>query len=362
MDVVFTLNDYFTVHLPQIEEEMRRAVNRVSDSPALPITTSHPPLFDTMLNYHLGFAEANGIPVSVYGGKRIRPMLTLLACEACGGSADVALPAAAAIELMHNFSLVHDDIEDRDRIRRGRPTLWTLWGNAQAINTGDAMFALAHSCIEALVERGADPVRAVHALRVFDDAAVALTVGQHMDLSFEARSDVSVDEYMAMIQGKTGALTQAACAIGALLGGASDERIRALAAFGAWLGIAFQLQDDILGIWGDPAVTGKLHSDLSHRKRTLPVLYAAAQDAHVRELYFGGSSNAGSASVDNALPDTVLAEVLHLIVASGAREYTEQVALDTCTRAMKSLDSAQVDNPSGALLRELAWGLLGRES
>ncbi len=352
MDAVLTLNTYFAVHVPRVEEEMRCALKRATTDPATPVATAHPASFDTMLNYHLGFADTSGAPASVYSGKRIRPMLTLLCCEACGGSPESALPAAAAIELLHNFSLIHDDIEDRDEMRRSRPTLWALWGDAQAINTGDAMFALAHGAIEALAGRGTEPARVLRALRAFDDAAVALTVGQHLDLSFETRADVSTSEYMAMIQGKTGALTQAACAIGALLGGAPDERISALASFGARLGIAFQLQDDVLGIWGDPVVTGKQGSDLSHRKRTLPVLYAAGRDTRVRELYLRRGQ----------VPDADLAEVRRLVEASGAREYTQRAALDAYRCAVQSLDAARVDNPAGALLRDLAQSLLGRES
>jgi geranylgeranyl diphosphate synthase type I len=157
---------------------------------------------------------------------------------------------------------------------------------------------------------------------------------------------------MAMVRGKTGALTQAACAIGALIGRAADERVSALASFGAWLGIAFQIQDDILGIWGDPDVTGKQDSDLSHRKKTLPVLYATERNARARDIYFKRDWNAAS-DVD---------VMRQLIEAGGAREYTEQIALDAYTRALQGLDAAMVDNEAGALLRELAQSLLGRES
>lgn len=173
-----------------------------------------------------------------------------------------------------------------------------------------------------------------------------------MDLSFESRANVSVKEYLAMIRGKTGALTHAACAIGALIGGATDERIQALATFGAWLGIAFQLQDDVLGIWGNPDITGKQDSDLVHRKKTLPVLYAAEKNSRVRDLYFTRDWNS----------DANLVVVRQMIDASGAREYTEQAALDAYTHSLQALDEAQVDNPAGSLLRELAQSLLGREA
>jgi geranylgeranyl diphosphate synthase type I len=352
MVVAQTINSYFAASVPRIEEEMRRILNGISLGNVFTSSGPLPALFNTMMNYHVGFSDADGTPTQVYSGKRIRPVLTLLACEAAGGTLETALPAAVAIELLHNFSLIHDDIEDRDEIRRGRPTLWKLWGDAQAINAGDAMFALAHTALEQLYERGLEPLRILRALRAFDQAAVALTVGQHMDLSFVVRPDVQVSEYMTMVQGKTGALIQAACAIGAHIGGALDECTQALASFGAWLGVAFQLQDDVLGIWGNPQVTGKQDSDLSHRKRTLPVLYAAEQNERVRELYLMRDWNSAAD----------LLVVRELIEASGAREYTQQAALDAYTRSLQALDAAQVDHPSGTLLRQLAQSLMDREA
>jgi geranylgeranyl diphosphate synthase type I len=352
MVAVQTINSYFATHIPRIEEEMRRILNMTPTDVSAPSGITQPALFNTMLNYHVGFADTDGRPTQVYSGKRIRPVLTLLACEASGGPVELAYPAAAAIELLHNFSLIHDDIEDRDEIRRGRSTLWKLWGDAQAINTGDAMFALAHAALERLQESNLDPLRVLRALRVFDEAAVALTIGQYLDLNFVMRPDVQVSEYMNMIRGKTGALIQAACAIGALIGGALNEGVQALAGFGTWLGIAFQLQDDVLGIWGDPLVTGKQDSDLSHHKRTLPVLYAAERDQRVRELYLMREWNT---NID-------LQVVRELIEASGAREYTQQAALDAYSRSLQALDTAQMDNTFSTLLRHLAQSLMNREA
>ncbi|MCL4505108.1 MAG: polyprenyl synthetase family protein [Chloroflexi bacterium] len=347
------LNVTIDRYVPLIEEEMMRIINGLNAGLSQAgFAVAQPDAFIAMLNYHLGFANADGTAAQVYSGKRIRPVLTLLCCEACGGQPESALPAAAAIELLHNFSLIHDDIEDRDELRRGRPTLWKLWGDAQAINSGDAMFTLAHLAMETALERGTDATRVLRALRVFDEASIALTIGQHFDLSFENRVDVTAMEYMAMIKGKTSALTQAACAIGAILAGAPQARINALANFGAWLGIAFQLQDDILGIWGDPAVTGKQDSDLRHHKKTLPVLYAAEKSAQLRELYFRQSMR----DADN------LALLRQLIDNNGGREYTEQAAQDAYEKSISALDSAGIDAHSAVVLRELAAGLLGRSA
>ncbi|HEY3288718.1 MAG TPA: polyprenyl synthetase family protein [Anaerolineae bacterium] len=341
--------------LPHIEEEMRRIINAVSTGDT---SIAQPVVFNTMLNYHLGFAMDDGTPTHVYSGKRIRPVLALLCCEACGGQVDVAYPAAAAIELLHNFSLIHDDIEDGDDLRRGRQTLWKIWGEAQAINSGDAMFTLAHMALETAIERAVDAGRVLRSLRVFDEACLALTIGQHLDLSFENRNDVTAAEYKVMIQGKTGALTKAACAIGAILAGAPQSRVNLLAEFGESLGVAFQLQDDVLGIWGDPGTTGKQDSDLSHRKKTLPVLYAAERDAALREVYFVTRSRDNEERLD----ETMVQWLRSRIEDSGARAYTEEAALAACNQSLHALDAAQLTGDAAIGLRELAQSLLGRAS
>lgn len=337
-----TLSDAFRRYVPLIEEEMRAVIN----------AGSQPKQFNVMLNYHLGFADSDGAPASAPAGKRIRPMLTLLSCEACGGDCRHAVPAAAGIELLHNFSLIHDDIEDRDELRRGRPTLWKLWGEAQAINAGDAMFAFAHLALLRSAERGAPPERVVRALRAFDEMCVRLTIGQHLDLSFESRSDVTASEYMRMIEGKTAALTSSACEIGALLGGADDATVQAFASFGRWLGISFQLQDDVLGIWGDPAITGKYDSDLAHGKKTLPVLYAAERDVRIRRSYLEAGALRGDA----------MQPVREMIEVAGGRAHAEQAAEEAYAHALTALDATGLDNAASRALRELAHSLLGRKS
>jgi geranylgeranyl diphosphate synthase type I len=340
MSIPDSLSDLFRRFVPYIEEEMRAIIN---DGP-------QPRQFNVMLNYHLGFADHHGAPAAAASGKRIRPMLTLLSCQACGGDWQMALPAAAAVELLHNFSLIHDDIEDRDELRRGRPTLWKVWGEAQAINAGDAMFAFAHLALLRSAERGAPVERVVRAMRAFDEMCIRLTIGQHLDLSFESRGDVTADEYMRMIEGKTAALTSAACEIGALIGGADDETVQAFAAFGRWLGVSFQLQDDVLGIWGDPAVTGKRDSDLAHGKKTLPVLYAAERDARLHERYL----RAGR------LTDADVQTVREMIEAAGGKAHAERAAEDAYAGALSALASTSLDNPACRALRDLAHSLLGR--
>lgn len=335
----YSLSDAYRRFIPRIEDEMRSVIQ----------VGAQPLVFNTMLNYHLGFADSNGTPVHVPAGKRIRPVLTLLSCEACHGDWQMALPAAAAIELLHNFSLIHDDIEDRDELRRGRPTLWKLWGEAQAINAGDAMFALAHLALLRSAGRGVPADRVVRAMQAFDAMCVQLTIGQHLDLSFESRSDVSAEEYVRMIGGKTAALITAACEIGAIIAGANDEQQRALARFGYGLGLSFQLQDDVLGIWGDPTQTGKNNSDLAHGKKTLPVIYAAERDAALRARYFSG----------HALDAAALADIQRDIERNGGRRHTEEAAYDAFATATAALDALEA-TPAREALRALAESLLGR--
>ncbi|MGQ9813644.1 MAG: polyprenyl synthetase family protein [Candidatus Roseilinea sp.] len=339
------LNQYFQTHIPLIEREMRQVIDRLSGSHSRQQTT-----LDTMLNYHLGFASTDGSPTNANTGKRIRPVLTLLCCEASGGKTQSALPAAAAIELLHNFSLIHDDIEDGDELRRGRPTLWKTWGEAKAINAGDAMFALAYSALTETAERNVDPRDALRALRVFNATCLALTSGQHMDIEFEQRADVTAAEYLEMIEGKTAALICAACKIGAIVAGADDARAAQLGEFGRWLGVAFQLQDDVLGIWGDPALTGKHDSDLAHGKKTLPILHAADQDQEVRERYLQRRPT----------DPAELAELRQLIEARGGRAYAEQAAREAHDKSLAALAAAQVSGQASLLLRTLAESLLDR--
>lgn len=350
-----TTSAYFARWLPRIEDEIRRVIDDAGRAGAQPAP------FNIMLNYHLGFVQADGAPMRppAASGKRIRPMLVLLASEAAGGEPDRALPVAAAVELLHNFSLIHDDIEDRDELRRGRPTLWTMWGQAQAINTGDAMFAMAHLALESSAERGLPTDRVLRALRAFDQMCVHLTVGQHLDLGFESRGDVTADEYMRMIEGKTAALTLACCELGAIIAGAPEWRIAAMAEFGRQLGLAFQLQDDVLGIWGDPAVTGKAGSDLKHRKKTLPVIYAAGCNPVVRALYFQPQVDA---ALRREFTDAEVEHLRGLIESCGGREFAEQAAQVAYDRAMQSFSAARLEGEAAEALHDLAHSLLGRQA
>ncbi len=223
-----------------------------------------------LLAYQLGWADIVGRPEEARSAKGIRPLLCLMTCEAVGGAGESAVPSATAIELTHEFSLIHDDIEDGDRLRRGRPTLWTLVGEERAINAGDALFAIARRQITA--GPLPDGVK-LDLVQRYDVACVRLAEGQHMDMMFEVAESIAATDYVAMVSRKTGGLLGAAASMGARAGGADGATADALGRYGEALGVAFQIQDDVLGLWGAESRTGKpTGRDLERRKKTLPIV------------------------------------------------------------------------------------------
>jgi geranylgeranyl diphosphate synthase type I len=299
----------------------------------------------------MGWADDQLTLIDSNGGKRIRSLLCLLVCAAAGGEWPLAVPAAAAIEILHNFSLVHDDIQDDSPTRRSRPTVWTLWGRPQAINTGDAMFALAHLALARLADLGAPPGTVIRAWRRFDETCVALTRGQYADMSFESRDGVDPDEYIAMITGKTAALLALSAELGAMIAGADDEQIEHYREFGLNLGLAFQVQDDILGIWGDEKITGKsAATDILTRKKTLPVLYALARSEILRNLY-----------AENGAEDKFIRRVVAELDVIGARRYAVERAGHYSASAMTHLAAAQPVEPAARALKQLTDMLLRRD-
>jgi geranylgeranyl diphosphate synthase type I len=241
-------------------------------------------LLRQMTAYHMGWTDTQGHPANDSAGKRIRPALSLWACEALGGDAAWALPAAVAVELIHNFTLIHDDIQDRDQIRRHRPTVWSIWGTEQGINAGDGMFAAA---MTSLLAPGPRPGRRMRAAHLLSRAVVQVVEGQCLDLSLEGRPGASQATYLRLATMKTGALLGASMAAGAVLAGAPRAVAQRFDAAGRLLGLAFQVRDDWLGTWGDPEITGKGRSgDLRRRKLTYPVVaaYEVATPIRRREL------------------------------------------------------------------------------
>ncbi len=336
------LADFLSHYLPLIEDEMRLVVGSGGDELAE---------FYEMLRYHLGWSDHGQGPA--VSGKRIRPALTLLTCAAAGGDPVLALPAAAAVELIHNFTLVHDDIQDDSPSRRGRPTVWRLWGRAQAINAGDALFTLAHLAMLRLADRGIPPEIALEAVSVLDHTCLALTRGQNLDMSFESRASVSVAEYWQMIEGKTAALLAAAVDLGALCARVPDRRRRAFREFGRHLGLAFQAHDDVLGIWGDSAETGKSSvTDIETRKKSLPAVLGLERSERLRQAYSSPGPDGGAS----------VAKIVAELERVGAREHAEAEARRLSQAALDYLAQAEPSPEAGAGLRELTGQLLGRRS
>ncbi|MFJ8860033.1 family 2 encapsulin nanocompartment cargo protein polyprenyl transferase [Streptomyces sp. NPDC102451] len=288
--------------------------------------------------YHFGWEDADGTPASGQAGKAIRPALVLAAARALGGDPDVAMRAAVAVELAHNFTLLHDDVIDEDTTRRHRPTAWAVFGVPDAVIAGDAMLSLALR----LLADDPHPASAHAAVRL-STCVIELCAGQQADCALEDRGpdDVTLDECLAMAMAKTGALLGCACALGALYAGAGERAVRAMDGFGREAGLAFQLIDDLIGIWGDTARTGKpVGADLTAHKKSLPVVAALTSDtpaaAELAALYRGAMDTPGE-----------VRSAADAVDRAGGRDWAQAAAADRMARAVHHLSRA-VPAPDGA--------------
>ena len=324
-----------------IEDELKKQVARL-DEP-------HTQLYYEMLTHHMGWSGEGAGPKAA--GKRIRPLLVLLAATAVGGDWQKTLPAAAAIELFHNFSLLHDDIQDKSETRRGRATVWTIWGVAQAINAGDGMFILANLAMGDLAaQHPADVV--LQGERILQEACLNLTRGQHLDIDYETRPSIAVADYWKMIGGKTAMLIAASMELGALFGGANADLRLAYRDFGHYLGLAFQVQDDILGIWGDETITGKsAASDLLEGKKSLPVLFGIEKGKDFAKRWQQGNIQAEE-----------IPELAAILERDGARRKAQEAADQMTDLALNALRQADPQGEAGDALHALAKRLLNREA
>ena len=319
------------------------------------LSRRHPQKLYAMLRYHLGWEDVGGSP-DAHVGKRLRPALCLLACEAVGGDVAKALPLAAALELVHNFSLVHDDIQDGDRRRHDRDTVWAVWGLPQAINAGDALLSIAYLSLTESLDAGLSAEAAVRAAGLLAERTLEMVEGQVMDIEFEDWREVGLEEYVAMISRKTGALFDASLGLGALAGGASLAEVEALGRCGRALGIAFQVRDDMLGGWGAEERTGKsAASDIRRRKKSLPAVYTLIRaDAGEREelgRIYGRESVSGED----------VERVLALMDALGAQAYCAGMAAEYKDAALRELERAGVSGQQADELRKTAVFLLDRD-
>lgn len=326
-------------------EQMRTALNIELRECVTKHFSSLPMEFKTMVDYQMGL-EGD----STSQGKRVRPLILLSACHALGVDWHFALPAAASIELVHNFSLVHDDIQDHSETRRGKPTIWVKWGEAQAINLGDAILALAD--LEVL-NLPYDAETVLTCTRLIQRAIFSLTQGQYLDLANESIERISIADYWTMVAGKTGALFSACFEIAARLSGNTHEEPQNYAELGLQLGRVFQVQDDYLGIWGNDLLTGKSSdSDISSRKKTFPILYALENLPEFQDRWF--------TSKQFSLYD--VADLKRLLDQNDIHKVTKTETNKLYHEFMRNYEALFTNTEKGLILQLILQDLLGRET
>ncbi len=345
-------NDSHARRMELLNQQIERSL-RALDDPS--------ELMSRMAHYSLGLISTQGEPTDEetrqsVQGKRIRPQIAMMLSEAVGGTSEKAAPVAGAIELLHNFTLIHDDIQDRSPNRRHRPTVWRVWNDAQAINAGDALFAVSQlSLIDAAKDVSADTLLTL--LEGFNRCTIDIVRGQVQDLQNEGAAIVTPDDYLEMISGKTAAIIRYSAWAGALIGGASREQADRIGEMGHAIGMGFQIRDDMLGIWSPAEETGKGDSDdLRRRKQTLPVLIlrtnANEEDAErIQQLYS-----------QESIEDDDIEELLQLLDKYDVQPQTAKHAEAEHHRAIGILDEVfrDSDHPAVAELRELVMQLVNR--
>ncbi len=308
-----------------------------------------------MLRYFMGWVDVNGKPCVATQGKGLRPSLCLFACEATGGPISRGMPAAVALELIHNFSLIHDDIQDRDATRHHRPTLWAVWGDAKALVAGNVLRLVADMSLKGLLDAGVELDTAIAVGRLLTEAYLEMIEGQYLDMVFEGRRDISLDDYMDLISRKTGALIRCSLNIGALIGTRHKVTVEAFRECGRALGYAFQVRDDILGVWGVEEATGKpVGADIRRKKNSFPVVCAMSRTRgkdrqRLLQVY----------AMDE-LGDEQVATVLEIMERAGVPEYAQALASQYCDRALQALAGVDIPRDYRDQVEELARFLLVR--
>ena len=355
MTVSSTINTVFQRYRREILQELRRPFLIQHAALAEQVNSEILLKIYGQMQYHLGWLDQQFRPAEGNPGKLLRPTLLLLSYELAWAQEQIppansstpslqpALPAAAAVELAHNFTLLHDDIQDGDVERRHRPTVWSLWGVPQALLAGDAMFALARLHLWKVLDEGVAPAIALNLAQLFDVTLLKLTEGQYLDMSFEQQQQVSLTSYEEMIGRKTACLMCCATKMGALLGTTNQETIEGLARFGQALGLAFQIRDDMLGVWATEAELGKLPAgDIYRRKKSLPILhafqYASPDDRRSMERIYTRKEPISQEQAE---------EILAIFVRTRTREYCTQLLAQQCQQARQAL--AQIATARGEL-------------
>jgi len=343
MGIKYSLPESFESYRNTVRAELQEVID------------SCPSALLNMLRYHMGWQDEHGHPCSRESGKFIRSTLCLLSCQAVGGDTSQVMPAAAAVELIHNFSLIHDDIEDASCERHHRSTVWKLWGQSQAINAGDAMFTLAYLALFRLREKGITDEKVASSTKMLSLACLELCEGQYLDIEYENRLDITIDNCLDMATKKTAALFAVSTSLGAYLGSDDSKVVDFFHLFGKELGIAYQIYDDILGIWGVEENTGKSAGDIYQRKKTLPIVYGLQNSTgearkRLEKLYS-----------QKSIEGKDITEVTKILDHLGTKAYADNLAEQYYYNALAHLEAAQLDISKQALLKETAHFLLKRD-
>ncbi len=347
-----TTGDMQPVPLPPMIERYGESIQSALRSE---LSQSHSFVYD-MLRYYIGWADETGAPLAATTGKAVRPTLCLFGCEAVGGTTSQALPAAVALEFIHNFSLVHDDIQDEDETRHGRKTIWAVWGKPKALVSGNVLRVVADSALHGLPSSGVDSSRAVTAADLLTEAYLEMIEGQYLDISFEGRRDISMSDYRRMISRKTGALLRCSLNLGAAVGTDDAETVAAFRECGRALGYVFQIRDDVLGVWGQEDVTGKpVGSDIRRKKNSYPVVFAMenADESDSRQL---------SSIYDKDEPDEAdVASVLEIMERTGVQEHAGTEVSEWADMAMQAIAPIELSPSARQEIEEFTHFLMVRD-
>ena len=319
------------------------------------ILQEHSGLLYKMIQYQLGWIGEDDTPLNEWKGKRLHPSLCLAACESLGGDLTIASTCAAAVELVYNFSLVHYDVQDGNPNRHGKPTLWWLWGPAQAINAGNGLHALARLSLIRLKEKGFDDSIVMKAMQILDDTCLKLFEGQHMNLQFQERLDVSTDAYFNMITGKTGELMSCAMQLGALTATQDENLIKAFGQCGLGIGIAYQIRSDVLDLWQGKR-TNMNDGELLTKKKTFPIVWALENGDFKlkREL--------GSIYFKRVLNKEDVNKIVHLLDSIGVKKTSEATIEIHYTQVLKRLKDLEIPSEGRDNIMDIVSFMINRDT
>ena len=309
-----------------------------------------------VLRYNMGWVDADAKPIAARTGKALRPTLCLLTCEAVGGDPTLAIPGAISVEFIHNFSLVHDDIQDHDEVRWGRPTVWSIWGKPKALVAGNLLRTVADQALWNLNEQGVDYTVATKVVHLLTKSYLSMIEGQYLDVAYEGHNDTGLTEYLDMISRKTGALISCSVHIGAVIGTKDALSIKAFQNFGRSLGYVFQIRDDMLGTWGEEKKTGKpVGSDIKRKKKALPIVHAMSQakgtNQHQLKSIYAKNEISG--------PDVEV--VLDIMTTVGSEAYAENLVQEHGSRAMEAIHVVDIPPSAKREISQIVEFLLIRE-